>query len=155
MKRMEYQSIAKVAEATGLTVPTLRFYEQEGLIPPVPRDAAGNRMYGEQEMTRINTIRCLRAAGLTLPHMKRYFALADEGEESVRVRREIMLHTQERLRSQQAELQRCMGYLALKIEYYDAVLSALQRGETSPEFHPEVLNKLFDNKCGSEECSEG
>ena len=144
MEGMEYQSIAKVAEASGLSVPTLRFYEQEGLIPPVPRDGAGNRMYGERERTRINTIRCLRAAGLTLPHMKRYFALPDEGEDSIRVRREIMLSTQERLVQQQHELQRCLRYLDMKIEHYDAMLAALQVGEQPPVFHPEKLNKLFE-----------
>lgn len=144
MQGMEYQSIAKVAEASGLSVPTLRFYEQEGLIPPVPRDGAGNRMYGEQELTRINTIRCLRAAGLTLPHMKRYFALADEGEDSIRVRREIMLSTRERLIQQQQELKRCLRYLGMKIEHYDAILEALQTGQQPPAFHPEALNKLFE-----------
>lgn len=145
---MEYQSIAKIAEMTGLSVPTLRFYEQEGLIPPVPRDGAGNRMYGELEITRINTIRCLRAAGLTLGQMRRYFALPDAGEESLRVRREIMLHTQENLSRQMQELHRCMSYLKLKIEHYDAMLTAIQRGETPPVFQPEQLNKLFC--CSSE-----
>lgn len=141
-----YQSIAKVAEASGLSVPTLRFYEQERLIPPVPRDGAGNRMYGEKELTRINTIRCLRAAGLTLPHMKQYFSLDGDGEEAVRIRREIMLRTQKSLRRQQEELQRCMRYLAMKIDHYDAILAALDKGETPPVFCPEKLNELFSKK---------
>lgn len=139
----KYQSIAKVAEASGLSVPTLRYYEQEGLIPPVPRDGAGNRMYGEKELSRINTIRCLRAAGLTLPHMKRYFSMPDDGEEALRVRREILLHTQEHLESQREELLRCMAYLSMKIEHYDAMLLALEKGEKMPTFHPEKFNKLF------------
>ena len=138
-----YQSIAQVAAESGLSVPTLRFYEQEGLIPPVPRDGAGNRMYGEAERTRINTIRCLRAAGLTLPHMKRYFAMTGEGEETMRVRRELLLHTQENLEKQREELERCMSYLSLKIKHYDAIISALDKGEAPPSFHPEELNRLF------------
>lgn len=138
-----YQSIAKVAEATGLSVPTLRFYEQEGLIPPVPRDGAGNRMYGEYELTRINTIRCLRAAGVTLPHMKRYFSMEGEGEDTMRVRRELLLHTQENLTKQLAELQRCMSYLSMKIEHYDAIITALSRGEQPPAFQASKFNELF------------
>ena len=148
-----HYSIAKVAQMTGFSVPTLRFYEQEGLILPVPRDGAGNRMYGEKEMTRINTIRCLRAAGLTLPHMKRYFALPDEGEESIRVRRELMLHTQDNLRRQQRELERCMRYLSLKLDYYDAMLDALQQGHEPPVFHPEKLNSLFEKAEPGEDIS--
>lgn len=141
-------SIAKVAEMSGLTVPTLRFYEQEGLIAPVPRDGAGNRMYGEAEMTRINTIRCLRAAGLTLPQMKRYFSTTGEGEDELRIRREILLGTQENLEKQRHELQRCMRYLAQKIAYYDVMLAALAKGEEPPVFHAGKLNELFADGCG-------
>lgn len=138
-----YKSIAQVAAESGLSVPTLRFYEQEGLIPAVPRDGAGNRTYGEVELTRINTIRCLRAAGLTLPHMKRYFAMVGEGEETMRVRRELLLHTQENLEKQRRELERCMSFLSLKIKHYDAIISALDKGQEPPVFHPEEINKLF------------
>ena len=142
----EYQSIAKVAKNCGFTVPTLRFYEQEGLIPPVPRDGAGNRLYGEAERARINTIRCLRAAGLTLPQMKRYFALPEGGEEATRVRRELMLSTQERLTLQMRELKQCMKYLKLKISHYDAMLAAIQHGEEPPAYHPEAFNALFEQE---------
>lgn len=146
-----FQSIAQVAAESGLSVPTLRFYEQEGIIPPVPRDGAGNRLYGEAERSRINTIRCLRAAGLTLPHMKRYFAMTDEGEDSLRVRRELLLHTQENLQKQHEELERCMRYLSLKIAHYDAIISALDRGEAPPSFHPEELNRFFAAPAGQRE----
>lgn len=144
--KSQHQSIAKVAEASGLSIPTLRFYEQEGLIDPVPRDGAGNRMYGEQEITRINTIRCLRAAGLTLPQMKRYFSTPGEGEESLRIRKEILLGTQEHLEEQQKELQRCMSYLAKKIHHYNLMLAALAKGEQPPVFRAEELNCLFEEK---------
>lgn len=112
--KSRYQSIAKVAAISGLSVPTLRFYEHEGLINPVPRDGSGNRVYGEHEMARINTIRCLRAAGLSLPQMKRYFSTPGEGEECLRIRREILLNTREQLENQQEELQRCMNCLEYK-----------------------------------------
>lgn len=137
------KTIAQMAAASGLPVPTLRFYEQEGLIPPVPRDGAGNRVYGEQEITRINTIRCLRAAGLTLPQMKRYFSIPGEGEECLRIRKEILLSTQEQLESQREELQRCMSYLAHKIHHYDLMLAALAKGEAPPLYKPEESNCLF------------
>ena len=145
--KQSYQSIAKVAEASGLSVPTLRFYEQEGLIDPVPRDGAGNRMYGELEMTRINTIRCLRAAGLTLPQMKRYFSTPGDEEESLRIRKEILLGTQEHLEARQEELRRCLRYLEQKIQHYDLMLAALAQGEAPPVFCVGELNRLFESKA--------
>ena len=141
---MKKHSIARMAEVSGLSIPTLRFYEQEGLIPHVPRDGAGNRVYGEHEITRINTIRCLRAAGLTLPQMKRYFSTPGEGEDSLRIRKEILLSTQEQLESQREELQRCMSYLAHKIHHYDLMLAALAKGEAPPVYKADEFNKLFE-----------
>ena len=123
---------------------TLRFYEDEGLIPSVPRDGAGNRRYGEVEIGRVNTIRCLRAAGLSLSEMKRYFAMMEEGEETLRVRREILQETQERLRHQRRELKRCLDYLALKLDHYDQVIEAVRRGETPPVFSARTLNRCFE-----------
>lgn len=141
---MKKHSIARMAEISGLSIPTLRFYEQEGLIDPVPRDGAGKRIYGEAEMTRINTIRCLRAAGLTLPQMKRYFSTPGEGEESLRIRKEILLSTQEQLEAQHEELQRCMSYLAHKIHHYDLMLAALAKGEAPPRYKAGESNRLFE-----------
>lgn len=139
----EYLTIARVAAMTGFSVPTLRFYETEGLIPAVPRDGAGNRQYGEQEMSRINTIRCLRAAGLSLPEMKRYFSMVEQGASTIRARRELLLDTRENLRRQHAELQKCMLYLAQKISYYDIALEALDNGESLPEYKFGAANSIF------------
>lgn len=138
------QSIAQVAAVSGFSAPTLRFYEQEGIIPPVPRDAAGNRVYGEPEMARINTIRCLRAAGLSLPQMKRYFSTPSEGEECLRIRKEILLSTQELLKAQRDEMQRCMRYLEHKIHFYDLSLAALAQGDAPPVYRVGEFNCLFE-----------
>ena len=137
-------SIAQMAKASGLSVPTLRFYEQEGIIPPVSRDGAGNRVYGRHEISRIQTIRCLRAAGLALPQMKRYFSTPGDGEECLRIRKEILLSTQEQLEAQREELQRCMSYLAHKIHHYDLMLTALAKGEEPPIYKADEFNRFFE-----------
>lgn len=141
-----YLTIAKVAAQSGFSVPTLRFYEQQGLIPPVPRDAVGNRLYGEREVSRVNTIRCLKAAGLTLPEMKRYFDLVAEGESTLHERRELLLQTREHLRQQHAEIQKCMLYLAQKISYYDISIEAMEKGENLPDYQFGAINSIFSNK---------
>lgn len=128
---------------SGFSVPTLRFYEAEGLISPVPRDGAGRRVYGEAELGRVNTIRCLRGAGLSLPEMKRYFRMVAEGDSTMRSRRELLLETRENLRRQHAELQKCMLYLAKKIDYYDMALKALDKGEALPGYQFGEINCIF------------
>lgn len=139
----ENLSIAQVSAMTGFSVPTLRFYEAEGLIPTVPRDWTGNRIYGERELSRVNTIRCLRSAGLSLAEMKRYFSMVEQGASTIRERRELLLDTREKLHRQHAELQKCMLYLAKKISYYDMALDALDSGKALPEYKFGAANSIF------------
>lgn len=146
-----FWSISTAAENTGFSVPTLRFYEQEGLITNVPRDGTGNRYYGELEQARLNSIRCLRAAGLSLADMKRYFSLTEEGsEETLRVRREILQRTRENLVAQSNELKRCLQFLGIKIAYYDTAIDAVEHGKKMPSFNSTSLKNCFPHKkCSS------
>lgn len=148
MKGMEkYWNISRAAENTGFSVATLRFYEQKGLIADVPRDNSGNRCYGEREQARLNSIRCLRAAGLSLADMKRYFSLTEEGsEETLRVRREILQRTQENLLAQRDELKRCLRFLGIKIAHYDDAIEAVEHGRKAPTFDPASLKTCFLRK---------
>jgi DNA-binding transcriptional MerR regulator len=68
-KQEEYLTAAECAARTGLTVRALRVYERYGLIAP-PRTAGSWRLYGPEELMRLNTIRVLKAAGLTLAQIR-------------------------------------------------------------------------------------
>jgi MerR family copper efflux transcriptional regulator len=58
--------IGDAAAAAGTTPRALRFYEQRGLLPPPPRTATGQRIYGPREVARVRIIRELLAHGLTI-----------------------------------------------------------------------------------------
>jgi DNA-binding transcriptional MerR regulator len=58
--------IGDAAAATGATPRALRLYEQRGLLPPPVRTPSGQRLYGSQELRRIQVLRDLMAVGLTL-----------------------------------------------------------------------------------------
>ncbi|KJS52661.1 MerR family transcriptional regulator, partial [Streptomyces rubellomurinus subsp. indigoferus] len=58
--------IGDAAAAAGTTPRALRFYEQRGLLPPPARSASGQREYGPGEVARVQVIRRLLAAGLTV-----------------------------------------------------------------------------------------
>lgn len=58
-------SIEKVAHVTGLSVKAIKFYEERGLIHPIRSDNQ-YRMYGMEEIRRLNEIKQLRQIGLSL-----------------------------------------------------------------------------------------
>ena len=71
-KPAEALSAAECARRTGLTVRALRVYERAGLLKPA-RSAAGWRVYGPNELVRLNTIVALKGFGLTLAQIRKAF----------------------------------------------------------------------------------
>lgn len=59
-------TIGQISRLTGLTVRRLRFYSDEGLLPPFQRTESGYRLYTDGDIVRIDLIRALREAGLGL-----------------------------------------------------------------------------------------
>jgi DNA-binding transcriptional MerR regulator len=74
-------TIGDLARRTGLPVKTLRFWSDEGLLPPTSRSASGYRLYGEEALLRLELVRSLREAGLGLEAirkvLRRDMSLAD------------------------------------------------------------------------------
>ncbi|MBN6544491.1 MerR family transcriptional regulator, partial [Actinacidiphila bryophytorum] len=64
-------SIGELAGQAGVTVKTVRFYSDRGLLPEAHRSAGGHRRYGPESLDRLRTIRSLRALGLGLPDVAR------------------------------------------------------------------------------------
>lgn len=71
--------IGLLAERTGLTTKTLRFYEDAGLLPAPPRTTAGYRDFPQETVARVTFIRAAQSAGLTLAEIRGILALRDSG----------------------------------------------------------------------------
>lgn len=63
--------IGELAEGAGVTVKTVRFYSDRGLLPEASRSAGGHRRYGPEALDRLRLIRSLRALGLGVPEVRR------------------------------------------------------------------------------------
>jgi DNA-binding transcriptional MerR regulator len=73
-RRKERQSIGEVAKQTGVPVKTLRFYADEGIVPPSGRSRSGYRLYSDADVARLELVRTLRAAGLSLKAIRAVLA---------------------------------------------------------------------------------
>jgi DNA-binding transcriptional MerR regulator len=66
-----YLQIGEVADRTGVTQRTLRFYEERGLLKPPSRMEGGFRLYSEEDVDRVEQIKRLQSLlGLTLAEIK-------------------------------------------------------------------------------------
>ncbi|WP_457425900.1 MerR family transcriptional regulator [Roseateles sp. P5_E7] len=71
-------SIGLVARRTGATVPTVRYYEDIGLLPPAARTEAGQRSYDEATIRRLVFIRRCRDFGFSIEQVRELVGLVDE-----------------------------------------------------------------------------
>jgi DNA-binding transcriptional MerR regulator len=73
--------IGELARISGLRAGTIRNYEQQSLLKPAARSEAGqHRLYGDEEVVRLQFIRQAKLAGLTLREVKELLALIDGGQ---------------------------------------------------------------------------
>ncbi|WP_030674279.1 MerR family transcriptional regulator [Streptomyces sp. NRRL B-1347] len=74
-----FYSIGELARRTGLTVKTIRFYSDKGIVPPTCRSSLGYRQYGPAALARLLLVRTLRELGLDLATVRKVL----EREESL------------------------------------------------------------------------
>ncbi|MFF0636342.1 MerR family transcriptional regulator [Nocardia sp. NPDC004151] len=67
-------TIGALAERTGLTVKTIRFYSDKGIVPPTDHTPTGYRLYDAEAATRLELVRTLRELGIDLPTVARVLA---------------------------------------------------------------------------------
>lgn len=110
-------TIAEMAERTGVSAHTLRYYERIGLLS-VARDAAGYRVYTASDYARVVFLNRLRMTGMSIRDLQGYIALVAEGEASVPERLQMMLAHREAVRAQIQELTFALETIEFKIAAY-------------------------------------
>ncbi|WP_454870987.1 MerR family transcriptional regulator [Priestia megaterium] len=84
-------SMKYVVENLDISAKTLRFYEEQGILPNVTRDEKGRRVYSEHHIDWISFIRCLKETGMPLSKIKEYKELFEVGNSTYLQREEMLI----------------------------------------------------------------
>ncbi|KAF6633250.1 MerR family transcriptional regulator [Paenibacillus sp. EKM208P] len=84
-------SMTYVVENLNVSAKTLRFYEEQGILPNISRDEKGRRVYKEQQLDWISFIRCLKETGMPLSKIKDYKELYESGNSTFLKREEMLI----------------------------------------------------------------
>ena len=76
-------TIGQLAQATGVSAKTIRYYEQIGVLPRPSRSAAGYRQYAEDGVHRLRFVRRARTLGLSLRHLRALSGALDDGPRAI------------------------------------------------------------------------
>ncbi|CAN7721046.1 MerR family transcriptional regulator [Caballeronia sp. LjRoot29] len=110
--------IGDIAERTGLTAHTIRYYERIGLLPFAPRDHTGQRVYDASILTWIEFLGRLKTTGMSIQEMLRYAGLRAQGAATEEARCTLLAGHRDQVRIRVAELQACLLVLDEKIAGY-------------------------------------
>jgi MerR family transcriptional regulator, copper efflux regulator len=114
-------TIQDVSRRSGLSEPTLRYYEDIGLIGPIARDPrSGHRRYREEEVDTLQALACLRSMGVGIEEMRTYQANRALGHAKAGEQRDLLLRHAERVKAEIETLHVHLDYLRAKAALWDA-----------------------------------
>lgn len=117
-------TIKQVAERMGVTIPTLRYYDKEGLLPFVDKKENGTRVFKDEDFETLKIITCMKNSGMPIKDIKRYMDMCMEGDSSLEERLQIFYDRKEVVKEQLEELNKVMEVIKHKIWYYETAIEA-------------------------------
>lgn len=131
MARQRWHQVKEVAQLTGVSVRTLHHYDEIGLLAPSDRSGKGYRLYGDEDLLRLQQILIGRELGLSLEQIRGF--LDDPGFD----RRRALL-------SQRAELQKRAQQTEAMLRAVDAALALIDPLASSVTGEHMELKQIFD-----------
>jgi MerR family transcriptional regulator, copper efflux regulator len=91
-------TIQEVSRRSGLSEPTLRYYEEVGLVGSIDRDASsGHRRYRAEDLHTFEALACLRATGVGIEDTRVYQTNRARGNAAAAEQRDLLLRHAERI----------------------------------------------------------
>jgi DNA-binding transcriptional MerR regulator len=129
---MEQFTPGQVAEQTGFSLDTLRYYERIGLLDDIARNSGGQRVFTEDDVAWLRILRCLRETGMPIQRMVRYAELARGGDETVAERLELLREHDRDIDEKIATLRDEQDHIRSKIAYYQREMAQQRESHVSP-----------------------
>lgn len=124
--------IGELAELTGATTRTLRYYEELGLLKPI-RNTSGQRLYNEAALSRLNFINELKSGGFSLQEVKTFFESWQNNDTGAAASEQTLGLVQQKL-TEISELQERINKLNNELKAMIQFLAACRTCDDQPSF---------------------
>lgn len=111
-------TVGEMAKKLGVAPSTLRYYDQEGLLPFVERSSGGIRVFKDSDYEWLQVIGCLKKTGMQLRDIKSFIEMAMRGDETIEPRLALITKQKAAVQAQIAELEETLRTLEFKEWYY-------------------------------------
>ncbi|MCT4612082.1 MAG: MerR family transcriptional regulator [Clostridia bacterium] len=115
---MKYK-IKEVEKITGISAYTIRYYEKEGILPPIDRDENGVRMFNDDNLYWLDLVTCFKNTDMPVKDIKEIVRLSQIGDATIEERKEILKGHRKTIENQIKELKNSLKKIDKKIDFYE------------------------------------
>ncbi|WP_155287432.1 MerR family transcriptional regulator [Lacticaseibacillus zhaodongensis] len=115
---MQKYSIGTIAKKYHITVATLRYYDDMGLLPFVKRNGSGQRVFTDDDLGYLEVIDCLKRSAIPLRDIRQFMEWCVAGDATLPQRYKFMLDQEQALEQRIQVLQANLAFLRWKKWYY-------------------------------------
>ncbi|WP_125981645.1 MerR family transcriptional regulator [Loigolactobacillus iwatensis] len=138
-------NIKEASNQTGVSSAAIRYYEKELLIPAIDRSETGNREIDARIIRRINFVKQMRAAGMTIENLRRYIELFDSKEDNDKEQIALLAEQLSDMEERRDDIQSAIDHLHYKLEhYYDHVVASEKELQELERKHDEQVAQTND-----------
>ena len=148
-------TVGEMAKCLDVAASTLRYYDQEGLLPFVERSKSGIRMFTDKDYEWLKIIECLKKSGLSIKEIRAFIQMVQKGDDSLQERFDLFEARKKAVQKQIDEMKKTLDLLEFKCWYYK---TALQDGteeyvrslpiEKIPEPYRSIKENVSNHKNG-------
>lgn len=141
-------TIGEISKMFNLPIPTLIYYDKEGLLLELERDKSGIRKFNNQNIETLRLIECLKKSGMQIKDIKEFIGWCSLGDKTISKRKEMFLKQKENIENQIKELEKALAMIEFKCWYYEEAEKDgnEKRVRTiTPNELPKNIKKLYEN----------
>jgi len=117
-------TISQVAKLMNLPVSTLRYYDNQGLLPFITRKDSGVRLFHDSDISMLQLIECLKKTGMPIKEIRIFTEWVKEGDLSIEKRYQMFLERKIAVLKQIEELNDSLSVINHKCNYYKKAVEA-------------------------------
>lgn len=117
-------TVQEVAEITGMSPHTIRYYDRKGLMPCLKKDEHGNRIFEKSDLQWIDVLRCVKISCFTISEMHEYADLVRRGDSTLEDRLQMFENKRQHALEALAKIQRSLDHIEYKCWYYQKAIEA-------------------------------
>ncbi|MDO5568853.1 MAG: MerR family transcriptional regulator [bacterium] len=116
-------SIKEIADMMQVTTSTIRYWDNEGLLPHVNK-VSGRRVFEDKDFKWLRVLNCMKKINMPIKKIKEYVKLAEKGDSTLQERYDLILEQKQIIKNEIEDLKKCLQEFEYKEWYYKTAIEA-------------------------------